>query len=148
MTETNQPHDAQKTLADLRDHLARHDKPIAFLFGAGASCAVRVALPGDDGGTAPIIPAVAGLTELCKRDAGKLGPEYAEAWDLVATQCAENNLDPNVENILSQLRMMLAAVGQSDTLAGLNKEELRKLEKSVREVCGTELREVCGTELA
>jgi hypothetical protein len=24
------PHDAQKTPTDLRDHLARHDKPIAF----------------------------------------------------------------------------------------------------------------------
>jgi hypothetical protein len=24
-------HDAQKTLGDFRDHLARHDKPIAFL---------------------------------------------------------------------------------------------------------------------
>lgn len=36
------PHDAHKTIADLRDHLARHDKPIAFLFGAGTSCAVTL----------------------------------------------------------------------------------------------------------
>ena len=53
-------HDAQKALADLRDHLARHDKPIAFFFGAGTSCAVAV----PDGGqqSKPLIPAVAGLT--------------------------------------------------------------------------------------
>ena len=45
MNSEQQLHDAQKTLADLRDHLARHDKPIAFFFGAGTSCAVRVASP-------------------------------------------------------------------------------------------------------
>ena len=33
MNNTQQTHDAQKTLANLRDHLARHDKPIAFFFG-------------------------------------------------------------------------------------------------------------------
>jgi hypothetical protein len=38
MNGEQQPHDAQKTLTDLRDHLARHDKPIAFFFGAGTSC--------------------------------------------------------------------------------------------------------------
>jgi outer membrane protein assembly factor BamD (BamD/ComL family) len=42
MNNTQQTHDAQKTLANLRDHLARHDKPIAFFFGAGTSCAVAV----------------------------------------------------------------------------------------------------------
>ena len=42
MTGTVATHDAQKILADFRDHLARHDKPLAFLFGAGTSCAVRV----------------------------------------------------------------------------------------------------------
>jgi hypothetical protein len=35
MNGEKQSHDAQKTLTDLRDHLARHDKPIAFFFGAG-----------------------------------------------------------------------------------------------------------------
>jgi len=132
MANSNSPHDAQKTLADLRDHLARHDKPIAFLFGAGASCAVRVALPGEGGGTVPIIPAVAGLTELCEVDAVKLGENFAAAWKLIRAQCTENNLDPNVENILSHLRMMLAAVGPDDTLAGLRKKEIGDLEESVR----------------
>jgi hypothetical protein len=46
MNGEQQSHDAQKALADLRDHLARHDKPIAFFFGAGTSCSVIV--PADD----------------------------------------------------------------------------------------------------
>jgi hypothetical protein len=70
-------HDPQKTLADLRDHLARHDKPIAFFLGAGASCAVQVA--GEDNKTRPIIPAVKGLTALCKTDVIGLGRNFPAA---------------------------------------------------------------------
>lgn len=63
MTGTVATHDVQKILADFRDHLARHDKPLAFLFGAGTSCAVDV---GADDKTKALIPAVAGLTTLAK----------------------------------------------------------------------------------
>jgi len=73
-------HDAQKILADFRDHLARHDKPLAFLFGAGTSCAVRIAA---DGKTQSLIPAVAGLTTLAKTEAIALGGKYAKAWETV-----------------------------------------------------------------
>lgn len=122
-------HDAQKTLADLRDHLARHDKPIAFFFGAGTSCAVAVP---DGGGFKPLIPAVAGLTTHCKQNAAAMGDKYATAWAAIEAQCAANSQQPNVENVLSRLRMMLSAIGQSDTLAGLTADELKALEESVR----------------
>jgi hypothetical protein len=125
-------HDAQKTLTDLRDQLARHDKPIAFLFGAGTACAVKVASFSDENKKEPLIPAVAALTALCRKDANDLGGKYAEAWSLIAAQCKENRLAPNVENILSRLRMMLNAVGNSDTLSGLDKNEIARLEESVR----------------
>lgn len=130
MNATSPAHDAQKTLSDLRDHLARHDKPIAFFFGAGTSCAVRV--PAEGGKTRPLIPAVAGLTAIAKDDAAKLGEKYAKAWDLIEGQCKENGHDPNAENILSRLRMMISAVGNDDTLLGLKKDEIEKLEESVR----------------
>jgi hypothetical protein len=123
-------HDAQKTLSDLRDHLARHDKPIAFFFGAGTSCAVRV--PAEGGKTKPLIPAVAGLTAIAKDDGAKLGEKYAKAWALIEGQCKENGQDPNAESILSRLRIMISAVGNDDTLLGLNKDEIETLEESVR----------------
>ena len=66
-------HDAQKILADFRDHLARHDKPIAFFFGAGTSCAVRVPSAADPSKTEPLVPAVARLTAIAKDDAALLG---------------------------------------------------------------------------
>ncbi len=131
MSSELQFHDAQKTLTELRDHLARHDKPIAFFFGAGSSSAVQVPLPNNQG-TQPLIPAVTGLTKLCQEDVNALGQKFEKAWISIVTQCKENKQDPNVETILSRLRMMLNAIGKSDTLSGLNRAELGMLEKSVR----------------
>lgn len=132
MTNIQQTHDAQKTLADLRDHLARHDKPIAFFFGAGTSCSVRISAQEDGTKFQPIIPAVAALTTICREEGGVLGEEYGAAWKSVETHCEEHGQDPNVENILSRLRIMLNAVGNTDTLSGLNKEKIARLEESVR----------------
>lgn len=125
-------HDAQKTLANFRDHLARHDKPIAFLFGAGTSCAVRIPSDSGNDGTEPLIPAVTDLTAIVKKECASLDEKYTQAWDSIETYCTINNQTPNVENILSRLRMMLNAVGSDDTLAGLNKVEIENLEESVR----------------
>lgn len=133
-------HDAQKTLSNLRDHLARHDKPIAFFFGAGTSCAVRVAMPDDKDKTQPLIPAVAGLTKICQVEASNLGEKYENAWKLIKARCKEIEQDPNVENILSRLRTMLSAVGNADTLLGLKKDEIKNLEESVRKTISKTVR--------
>ena len=134
MTNTRPTHDAQKVLSDLRDHLARHDKPIAFLFGAGTSSAVQIPDPDDNDKTLALIPAVAELTEICQSEANRLGDKYERAWVSIAANCNEIGQDPNVENVLSRLRMMLSAVGNTDTLSGLNKDELGTLEESVRKI--------------
>ena len=125
-------HDADKLLADLRDHLARHDKRVAFLFGAGTSCAVRIPSPDDDDKDKPLIPDVAALTELCENTTKAEGAPYAEAWDSIWSACKGTNQSPNVEDVLSRLRMMLEAIGVSETLAGLSKDELARLEKLLR----------------
>jgi hypothetical protein len=130
MTDGQQLHDAQKTLADLRDHLARHDKPIAFFFGAGTSCSVVVRAA--DGTTHPLVPAVPGLTAACKKDCSDLGEKFAKAWASIEDHCRDAKLEPHVENLLSRLRMMLNAIGKDDTLCGLKAGELSTLEESVR----------------
>lgn len=122
-------HDAQKILADFRDHLARHDKPLAFLFGAGTSCAVRV---GTGDKTKALIPAVAGLTEHVKAEACTLGEKYAKAWATLEEDCRDNTQAPHIENILSRLRVMISAAGKADTLAGLSRVEILSLEEAVR----------------
>lgn len=129
MNGTVATHDAQKILADFRDHLARHDKPLAFLFGAGTSCAVRIVA---DGKSKALIPAVAGLTQLTKDEARTLGEKYEKAWTTVEQDCRESKQEPHIENILSRLRVMISAAGNADTLAGLKRGEIQALEESVR----------------
>ena len=116
-----QGHDATKTLENLMDHLARHDKPIAFLFGAGTSCAVRCATEGDEEQGPPLIPSVQGLTALAKENAYACGENYQSAWDAIEKRCREDGKEPNIENILTRLQMMKNAVGSVDTLLGLTK---------------------------
>lgn len=125
------PHDAYKTIADLRDHLARHDKPIAFLFGAGTSCSVKSLGSGDDVAK-PLIPAVAGLTEICQREVEGLGEEFSRAWATVAEQCSSGGRPAQIEDILSRLRMMLSAMGERDNLLGLDRSGVSTFEETVR----------------
>jgi hypothetical protein len=124
--------DAPKVLSDLRDQLARHDKPIGFLFGAGTSCAINVPKVGSPTVMEPLIPNVASLTNLCKIEVGNLGATFAKAWTSVESDCRPAVSNPNVETILSRLRMMLGAIGDGDTLVGLKNSELSTFEETVR----------------
>jgi len=125
-------HDVHKTVADLRDHLARHDKPIAFLFGAGTSCSVKAICLEEGKPEEPLIPAVAGLTQICAFEVKSLGNEYEQAWTEVESQCAIGEKSPNVEAILSRLRMMLGAMGKQDKLLGLDHTGIARFEETVR----------------
>lgn len=122
-------HDPERVVANLRDHLARHDKPIAFFFGAGTSCAAGTS-DGDD--WTPFIPAVPGLTKTCKEKATEQNEKFGTAWDQVETHCLDDGQDKYVESVLSRLRMMLRAMGADDELCGLSRAEISDLEASIR----------------
>lgn len=129
-------HDPTRTLSELRDHLARHDKPLAFLFGAGTSCSVVMVDP-TTGTSRPLIPPVAGLTGLCRDAVARLGPEYSAAWQAMGEQCRGRSLDPHIENMLSLLRMMSSAVGSGDRLAGLTSDQISAVENTVLQAIAT-----------
>ncbi len=117
-----------KTVGDLRDHLARHDKPAAFLFGAGTSCAIdKVGVLGT-----PVVPAVAGLTKICRADVEALGDKFKEGWKHLEENCDQSGLPKNIENLLSRLRLIVAALGKNDVMLGLTKIELSKFEETIR----------------
>ena len=80
----------------------------------------------------PLIPAVADLTAMVKKCAVALGDKYKQAWSSIEKRCKEIDQQPNIENILSRLRMMLNAVDNTDTLAGLSRDEIKKMEKCIR----------------
>lgn len=91
---------------------------------------MRLPNPADANTTIPIIPAVEGLTKECAKDAANKG--FADAWKVIESHCIAGGRDPNVENILSHLRMMLRAIGGTDTLCGLRKAAIEELEETVR----------------
>ena len=120
----------------LRDHLASHDKPISFLFGAGTSAAVR----GTDG--EPLIPAVSVLTERCATSVQATGAPFDEAWARAVDALPADRR--TIEDVLSSIRQMRAAVLPGDRLAGLDSDQLRRLEREVQRAISREVRPDAG----
>lgn len=141
-------HDPKKVLENLRNHLTQPETNVAFLLGAGTSCAVRVPVtvePPAEGDAAPaparatraLIPNVADLTAICAKEIRKLDPEggearFGKAYDLIEKEVRPKNRDSNIEDILSCVRRKIHAIGTTDTLAGLSASELDQLEDTIK----------------
>ena len=128
---TTRTFDPVLELQKLRDHLSSHDKPLAFLFGAGTSCSVQAI------GGKPLIPAVEALTERCAETVDAMGPPFPEAWDLIADSLPSGRRD--VEEMLSSIRRKLEAVLDSDTSAGLDRGQIEQLESKVKATIAAEV---------
>lgn len=127
-------HDPINFLRLLRDHLARHDRPVLFLFGAGTSSCVNIApkdAAGKRTGFKSLIPAVVPLTEECQRAAETLGTEFKKAWGQLAGECPSGGGAVNIESILSRVRLKLQALGPTDKSCGLDRAKLEKLEACI-----------------
>ncbi len=126
--------DPRREVEKLRDQLAAHDKPLAFLMGAGTSCAPK----GTD--EEPLIPAVAGLTALAKAGVASLGSKFELAVNEIDAS-VKTNLEAegtgraaNIEDVLSAVRLMLQAMTATDTLRGLSMYEMEQVEQTIRSV--------------
>lgn len=125
-------HDPRQAIEDLRNHVAAHDRPLSFFFGAGTSCAVNTApqaAPGDRRLHKPLIPALDALTETCREAVAAIGHE--DAWNLLCQQCVSRSQSANVETLLSMIRMKIDALGDGERLAHLSREEFVELESTV-----------------
>lgn len=140
-------HDPRKVLETLRNHLTQPEANVAFLLGAGTSCAVRVPVVLDDGGAAEedqgavpqtrsLIPNVAELTQICVKEIRKLDPEgkaprFGPAYDAIELEIRPKDRPTNIEDILSCVRRKLHAIGTADTLSGWSADDLEQLEKAI-----------------
>ncbi|MCP1842140.1 hypothetical protein J2R78_005107 [Bradyrhizobium sp. USDA 4538] len=136
-------------LETLRNHLTQPEANVAFLLGAGASCAVRIPVIVEDGSTtageqgpeAPaqtrsLIPNVAELTQICVKEIRKLDPggqvlRFGPAYDAIELEIRPKNRPTNIEDVLSCVRRKLQAIGAADTLSGLSASDLDQLEKTI-----------------
>ena len=141
-------HDPRQVIEDLRNHLAAHDRHLAFLFGAGTSCAVNIAPPPPPGTNPihkPLIPGTEALTEVCRTAVELLGAKHSAAWAAVHKQCEGDGRPANVEAVLSKVRMKIDAMGEGETSAGLTRDELVLLEQ---QLCATIAKTVTPSDSA
>ena len=151
-------HDPKNFLALLRDHLTQSDTNVAFLFGAGTSCAVQIPVAlelkevpadGDAGdnaasidATRSLIPNVAALTAICAKEIRKLDTDekkFSNALDLMLAEVATDGRIPNIEDILSCVRRKQQAIGVNDKLAGLLQPELETFEQVIRRTIASQV---------
>lgn len=127
-------HDPRQLIEDVRNHLAARDRRLSFLFGAGTSSAINVApvpLAGEKRKYEPLIPAIAGLTEICRIAVSGMGKDQAAAWDILTIQCLNGRATANVDNLLTRLRLKIDAIGEGEALLRLRHKELCAIEKTI-----------------
>lgn len=125
-------HDPRQVIEDLRNHLAAHDRRLVFLFGSGTSSAVNIApvpTAGEKNKHLPLIPGTDGLTEVCGTAVSNMGETQATAWKTLVEQCRQDSRPANVEDVLSRVRMKIDAISEGETLVGLDRTQLRDIEK-------------------
>lgn len=119
-------HDPKKHIESLRDHLASPGSATCFLFGAGTSCSIRVPPSGNS-----LIPAIGPLTEHCKNQVAALGKDASAAWQSIEDLCKSNGKQANIENILSNIRIRLDAIGESESSLSLPRKRLKEMEETI-----------------
>lgn len=104
MSTVDTAHDPDRCMTDLRQVLSQGKKQIGLLIGAGAAASIRLCIEDRD---QPLIP---GVDELTKAVVDALDPEGRRVVDRVKKQLGPN---PNIEAILSKVRQLAEAIGQS-----------------------------------
>jgi hypothetical protein len=121
-------HDPRREIETVRDHLASHDKPLAFLIGAGGSLAARN-VAGE-----PLVPGIQQLRDLCRQEVEKLGKASAAGYEAIRGELRSSlGHEPTVEDTLSCVRTKLAALAGDDHLVGLDSAEMETVERTIRE---------------
>lgn len=127
-------HDPKQVIEDVRNHLAVHDRRLLFLFGAGTSSAVNIAPApsvGEKRAHEPLIPGIEGLTRICGAAVSGLGEIQSGAWMTLAKQCEQAGCPANVENMLSKVRLKIDAIGEGESLVGLDRNQLCEIEGTI-----------------
>lgn len=141
-------HDPGKVLETLTSHLTHAEANIAFLFGAGTSCSVRIPILKQDGDEGPshrsLIPNVAELTTICAREVAKLDPDdkvprFAPALEALESEIKHPDRATNIEDILSAVRRKLEAMGPKDTLCGLQLKDLELVDETIRKTIAAQV---------
>lgn len=73
-----------------------------------------------------------GLTDLCSAAVGELSAAHGTAWPAIVEQCRLARHPGNVEDVLSNVRMKIDAIAESEVLVGLDRDQLCEMEVTIR----------------
>jgi hypothetical protein len=125
-------HNPDQYMYDFKHILTHGRKKIGLLVGAGAPVSINVS---GDGGHKPLIPNVAGLTDIVR---GQLAGD-----DLIAFTVIEKSIaNCNIELVLSRVRSLSEVIGNTK-VHGLDDQGYTELSKTI---CGI-IKEVVGKSL-
>lgn len=129
-------HDLERIRQDLQESLSLDKHPVALLVGAG--CPVSIRVPNAGGGTDPLIPDVAGLTEAVAR---ALAAD--RSFCVLVEQFKEDGKNVyTIEDLLSHVRLLARIVGGADA-RGLDAKALKDLEDALcRQIVASVRREL------
>jgi hypothetical protein len=127
-------HNPDRYMVDLRQILSQGRKRIGLLLGAGAPASIRVDAAGKiDPNGEPLIPEVSRLTNAV---VGALTDRNAAVVQAItADLLAKLHSPPNIEAILSRIRLLSQAVG-SETVHGMDAAGFEGLGKAVARLIG------------
>lgn len=132
-------HNPDRYMSDLRQILSLGRKRIGLLVGAGAPTAIRISKETGkivDGGE-PLIPDVARLTDVV---INALKEKHAVAVAAIRADLKPVfGATPNIEAVLSRIRLLAQAIGE-ETVHGLKGGEYLALGRTISELIGTTVR--------
>ena len=142
-------HDAYRQIGYLQQALSQNRKPIGIFLGAGCPLSVIIKQKSESDGeeeiSLPLIPDVAGLTTIVTNKL-KGAEDAPTASDILISQLKEDGLtNPNIEDILSQLRALRQVAGKGK-VREFSAKELDDLDKKICEQIANEVNKELPTE--
>ena len=109
-------HDIYRQVGYIQQTLAQNKKPIGIFIAAGCPLSIRVNEKVDGAGkkiTDPLIPDVAGLTNLITKTLTSGKPAKPSSCDKLVSQMQDDGLaNPNIEDMLSHIRSLKQVAGK------------------------------------
>lgn len=134
-------HDIQRQVGYIQQTLAQNKKPIGIFIAAGCPLSIRVNErdEGDKKITDPLIPDVAGLTNIItkKLSSGDAG-NPSNCDKLIFQMKADGVENPNIEDILTEVRALKQVAGKGKVRDFIEKD-LGDLEKAICEIISAEV---------
>ena len=113
-------------LSYLQQCLSSDKKPLGLFFGAGCSMAIRT----QGNGSPPLIPDIAGITEIVRKELGKNDQSKSLLETIEQHFVEDERAETTVEDMLTHIRALRAVAGKSK-IRDLTGGQLDKLDEAI-----------------